>query len=78
MLLFVTSSVQFGFRLGVSTDLCAGLIKIVTASYCHKDTPVFGCFLDASKAFDCVDHSLLFNKLLQRNLPLTVVKTLLS
>lgn len=75
---FVTSSLQFGFKPGVSTDLCTGLIKNVTASYCHKDTPVYGCFLDASKAFDRFDHSLLFKKLLKRNLPSTVVRTLLS
>jgi hypothetical protein len=75
---FVTSSLQFGFKPGVSTDLCTGLIKCVTARYCHNDTPVYGCFLDASKAFDRVDHALLFKKLLQRNLPPTVVRTLLS
>ena len=68
---FATSSLQFGFKPGVSTDLCTGLIKNVTARYCYN-----GCFLDASKAFDRVDHGLLFKKLLQRDLPPTVVRTL--
>ena len=30
---------------------------------------MFGCFLDASKAFDSVDHHALFQKLPRRNLP---------
>ena len=75
---FVTSSLQFGFKPGVSSNLCTGLIKIVTDSFCHKDTTVFGYFLDTSKVFDLVDGSLPFKKLLQRNLPLTIVRTLLS
>ena len=29
-----------------------------------------GCFIDGSKAFDLVDHSLLFQKLIDRGLPL--------
>ena len=38
---------------------------------------MFGCFLDASKAFDRVDHHALFQKLLRRNLPPVVVRLLL-
>ena len=33
-----------------------------------RGSRVFGCCLDASKAFDCVDHHALFQKIL-RNLP---------
>ena len=38
---------------------------------------MFGSFLDASKAFDRVDHHALFQKLLRRNLPPVVVRLLL-
>ncbi len=39
---------------------------------------VFGCFLDASKAFDRVNHTVLFKMLLDRNLPCTVLRFLFS
>ena len=34
---------------------------------------VYDCFLDACKAFDVVYHSLMFEKLIGRGLPLPVV-----
>ena len=72
---FITSSLQFGFKSGFSADLCTGLLK---NHYLECDSHVYGCFLDASKAFDRVDHALLFEKLLQRNLPSAVARLLLS
>ena len=75
---FATSPLQFGFKPGLSTELCTELIKNVTARYCFNDYPVYGCFLDASKAFDRVDHHLLFKKLFQRDLPPVVVRALLT
>ena len=72
-----THSLQFGFKSCVSTTMCTGLIKNVVAQYTHRGTNVFGCFLDASKAFDLVDHGILFQKLLNRGLPSTVVRFLL-
>ncbi len=47
------------------------------ASYPHRGSNVYGCFLDASKAFDLVDHGILFKRLLERNLPLPIVRLLL-
>ena len=71
---FVTSSLQFGFKPGFSADLCTGLLKNVIQN--ENDTHVFGCFLDASKAFDRVNHTTLFEKLLRRDLPLPVARLL--
>ena len=44
----------------------------------QNGSSVVGCFLDASKAFDSVDHGIFFKKLSDRGLPLAVVKFLLS
>ena len=46
--------------------------------YLHRGSSVLGCFLDASKAFDLVDHGILFNTLLERGLPLSIVRFLIS
>ena len=62
---FSTSSLQFGFKQGLSTDHCTSLVKNVVARYTFNDSDVDGCFL-ASKAFDRVMHNLLFEKLLKK------------
>ena len=38
---------------------------------------MLGCFLDASKAFDMVDHGILFETLMNRGLPLPIFRFLL-
>ena len=68
-----TSPLQFGFKPGSSTALCTGLVKNIISRYNHSGSSVHGCFLDASKAFDLLDHGLLFQKLIDRGLPLPVV-----
>ena len=75
---FNTSDLQFRFKPGFSTELCTGVIKSVVAKYLHNGSKVFGCFLNASKAFNCVNHALLFRLLLKRSLPSWVLCLLLS
>lgn len=68
---------QFGFKSGHSTDNCIFVIKETVRHFLDRDTPVFSAFLDASKAFDLVNHWTLLDKLCKRGVPLSVVKLIL-
>ena len=72
-----TSDNQFGFKSKHSTDLCIFTLKNVIDYYKNQNSPVFTCFLDASKAFDRVNHWTLFKKLKDRNVPLIIIRILL-
>ena len=75
---FQTSGLQFGFKQRMSTSLCTGTVKNVISRYLHNGSPVFACLLDASKAFDLVNHDILFQRLLERELPGYLIRFLLS
>ena len=45
------------------------VVKMVVSHYINSGSKVLACFLDASKAFDRVDHSILYEILLKRGLP---------
>ena len=75
---FSTSGLQFSFRAKMSTTLCTGTVKNVISRYMHEGTSVFACFLDATKAFDLVNHETLFNRLLESKFPLHLTRFLLS
>ena len=70
-----TTDNQFGFKAGHSTDQCTFLLK-QTASYVTLGSSVHAVFLDASKAFDRVLHMKLFEKLIQRKVPMSFVRLL--
>ena len=75
--IFTSNHLQFGFKPGSSTSFCTGMVKNIVSRYIHNGSSVLGCFLDASKAFDSVDHGILFKKLSDRGLPLAVVRVVL-
>ena len=58
--------------------LCTGVLKATVSHYLTSGSCVYGCLVDASKAFDTVDHTLLLEKLLKRDLPLCVIRFLLT
>ena len=75
---WLTIDNQFGFKPKHGTGMCIFLLKQTVSYYVNKETPVFSTFLDASKAFDRTNHNLLFAKLIKRNVPMCIVRLLLS
>ena len=72
-----THDQQFGFKSKHSTDFCIYTVKSVSKYYTQHHSPVYTCFLDASKAFDKINHFKLFRKLLDRKTPIVIVRILL-
>ena len=71
-----TTSNQFGFKPKHGTGQSVFVLKQVIDFYKSNGSPLYLCCLDLSKAFDRVDHSLLFRKLLGRKLPAVIVRML--
>jgi exonuclease III len=73
----LTTPNQFGFKRKHGTDQCIYVLKECINSYKALNSSVFTCFLDASKAFDRVNHGALFDKLLRRGVPVYIVRLLM-
>ena len=72
--MLLTHDNQFGFKSKHSTDLCVFSLKQIIEFYNSMSSPVYVCFLDASKAFDRLNHWVLFSKLIDRGIPLLIVR----
>ena len=71
-----TTSNQFAYKSNHSTDMCIFTLKQIIEYYTSRSTPVYVCYLDASKAFDSVNHWKLFKKLLDRKISKVFVRIL--
>jgi len=74
--MLITTSNQFGFKPQHSTDMAVYSLKCITEYYTTQNSPVYICFVDASKAFDRVNHWTLYIKLLERGVPTILVRSL--
>ena len=74
--LIETSDLQFGFKSNHSTDMCIFVLKEIMDFYKRHNTPVFLCFMDATKAFDRINHWTLFRKLIYRGIPTFIARIL--
>ena len=73
-----TSHNQFGYKKGLGTEMCIFTFKEIVNYYRSLSSNIYVCFMDASKAFDRVNHFHLFDKLLSRGMPKLIVRLLLT
>jgi len=71
-----TSDNEFGFKRSHSTLMPIMLLKELLRFYRDHGSNMFVCFLDASKAFDRVDYSILFRKLITCKVPPYILRLL--
>ena len=57
------SHYQFGFMKNCSTTMCSWVVTETVNYFTNRNTPVYCCLLDLTKAFDKVEFSTLFQKL---------------
>ena len=71
-----TTENQFGYKAKHSTDMCIYALKEAVELYKSQGSTMLIGFIDASKAFDRVNHFKLFNKLKMRGVPGSIVRIL--
>ena len=71
-----TASNQFGFKSKHSTDMCIFALKEMLYDYNRQNSSMFVVLIDASQAFDRVNHELMFLKLTERGVPKYLVRVL--
>ena len=73
----ITDDLQFGYRRKHSTTHAIYTVKRVINYYREHGSSVYVSFLDCTKGFDRVSHDGLFTKLLERGIPLCLLRLLM-
>lgn len=71
-----TTCNQFGFKPKHGTDICVFILKELLRYYTEHGSCMYVAYLDASKAFDRVNHTKLFAKLLKIGAPKWIIRVL--
>ena len=71
-----TSDNQFGFKKKLSYTHASFTMRQFIEHYVNNDSTVNVCLVDVSKAFDKVNHSLMFMKLMDRGVPISFIRLL--
>ena len=70
----VTLDNQFGFKKNLGTEMCVFALKQYLKDYNNNNTNICVAFLDArSKAFDKLNHNILFHRLKDNNVPSYII-----
>lgn len=72
----MTSEYQFAYKSDFSTSLCTFIVAETIQYYRNQGSNVYALLIDATKAFDRVQYSKIFNLLLQRNICPLIVRLL--
>ena len=75
---FRMDDLQFSYQKDCSTTMCTWLVVESVSYFLRNGNEVFSCFMDMKKAFDMVKHSLLFRKLIHKNLSPIFVRLLMK
>jgi hypothetical protein len=75
---FYSHDLQLGFKKGVGCVPAVFAVQETVKHFTDRDSrpTVYAAALDATKAFDSVNHGLLFRKLKDRNVPPCLINTL--
>ena len=76
--LLKSNDFQFGFQQYSNTSLCSWVVYETIDEYLRNGSTVYGCLLDCTKAFDTVEHSRLFEKLLEAKVPKIIIRMLIT
>ena len=68
---------QFAYQPGGSTTMCTWAAIETIGYFLRNGSEVFSCLMDMTKAFDLVQHSLLFQKLIFAGIPKIFIRILL-
>jgi len=73
-----SDNLQFGFKRSLSCSHAVFTLRTVCDYFNDRGSNVYIASLDASKAFDKVDHARLFSLLISRKVPLTFINVIID